>query len=357
MFETLRQVASIELLDDAMRGAVFTDPAASAPYLLHIAEIEIVRDTAPEVAGLGDREVLERRLLAIRQDAPDRMAEVPVEILLLLEGAPRMPVGDIPLVAQAEAARDAAHRFLDGEVVVRDVARWRQTVESGANERIAWVTRGFDFRESELAQRRSALARPARSGDAKSQRELDQVKGEQRGLEATRLDAIAAILKAPGLVEAGEVKLLAHALVLPSTAAEAKKRQDQESERIAMALTRAYEENNRAKVADVSRPELARQAGLTDYPGFDLLSVRPDGERRAIEVKGRAGVEDIELTANEWAKACNLGNQYWLYVAFECASRSPRLLWVQDPFGRLLARNKGSVVISRGEFLAVAQGE
>ena len=62
----------------------------------------------------------------------------------------------------------------------------------------------------------------------------------------------------------------------------------------------------------MSRPFLTRRAGLADWPGFDLLSVRPGGEWRAIEVKGRAGVG--EISENEWAKACNLRESYWLYA-------------------------------------------
>jgi len=64
----------------------------------------------------------------------------------------------------------------------------------------------------------------------------------------------------------------------------------------------------------VSTPALARIASLTDNPGFDILSNRPAFgaisaksivfEERAIEVKGCAGVSDIELTENEWSRAC-----------------------------------------------------
>jgi len=53
-------------------------------------------------------------------------------------------------------------------------------------------------------------------------------------------------------------------------------------------------------------PSMDPPAGLPDNPGFDLLSIRPGGEKRAIEVKGRAGVGEVEVSANEWAKACNL---------------------------------------------------
>jgi hypothetical protein len=80
-------------------------------------------------------------------------------------------------------------------------------------------------------------------------------------------------------------------------------------------------------------------------------------EERAIEVKGRAGSGAVEVLANEWAKACNLRDRYWLYVVFDCATPQPRLIKVQDPFGRLLATAKGSMLITATEILAAADAE
>ena len=62
----------------------------------------------------------------------------------------------------------------------------------------------------------------------------------------------------------------------------------------------------------------------------------------AIEVKGRRGYGSIELSDNEWAKACNLRNKYWLYVVFDCATPQPRLVRVRDPFGKLLVKSRES---------------
>ena len=76
-----------------------------------------------------------------------------------------------------------------------------------------------------------------------------------------------------------------------------------------------------------------------------MLSKRPGGERRCIEVKGRAVTSSVEVTANEWARACNLRDEYWLYAVFDCATANPRLMRVPDPFGCLLAKAKGSVLI------------
>ncbi len=53
-------------------------------------------------------------------------------------------------------------------------------------------------------------------------------------------------------------------------------------------------------------------------------------EVRFIEVKGRARVGEIALTANEYKTAQRLEGDYWLYVVFNCASM-PELSTIQDP--------------------------
>ena len=128
-----------------------------------------------------------------------------------------------------------------------------------------------------------------------------------------------------------------------------------------MDLARVHEEAAGAVVRDVSRPVLARREGLGDWPGFDLRSLRPAGAQgpavdRAIEVKGRAGSGAVEVSENEWAAACNLRDRYWLYVVFDCGTPRPRLVKVRDPFGRLLTRAKGSVVIDESEILSASNG-
>ncbi len=65
----------------------------------------------------------------------------------------------------------------------------------------------------------------------------------------------------------------------------------------------------------------------------------------------------MELTENEYIKACNLRDRYWLYVVFECAKSAPRLLRVQDPFGKLIVRAKGSVIVGEGQIFSAAESE
>ena len=93
-------------------------------------------------------------------------------------------------------------------------------------------------------------------------------------------------------------------------------------EQIAVEVARRFETETRG--ADIVRSVEA------DNVGFDLLSLKA-AERRCIEVKGRAGVGSVSLTWSEFAKAAELGDDYWLYVVLDCARAQPRLYRVQNP--------------------------
>jgi hypothetical protein len=231
----------------------------------------------------------------------------------------------------------------------------RQRLLRDLPEREGFLRRGYDYQDAELAAARSRLSEKARGGDAHAKGEITKIKERQRRLLERREGALQVLRHKPDLIRAGETTFLAHALVVPSIEPEDRRRHDTEIEAIAVKVAWAYEEAIGAKVQDVSTPERARAAGLTDHPGFDLLAQHPDRDDRAIEVKGRARAGDVELSENEWAKACNLRERYWLYVVFDCASPHPRLLRVQDPFLKLIVRAKGSVTIDEGEIFQAAE--
>ena len=71
--------------------------------------------------------------------------------------------------------------------------------------------------------------------------------------------------------------------------------------------------------------------------GFDLISRRPHPEDpetaievRFIEVKGRAQVGEIALTANEYKTAARLKGDFCLYAVFNCATE-PEIHVIRDP--------------------------
>ena len=231
----------------------------------------------------------------------------------------------------------------------------RDKLVASIPEREQFLQRGFDFQEAELAAARLNLTEKARSGHPPSVKALDEIKVQQRSLAARKAKALAILHREPELIAPGAITFVAHALIVPSTDPDDLEQHDAEVEQVAMQFVRAYEEAAGGVVQDVHLPALARAAGLSDNPGFDVLSTRPGNERRAIEVKGRGGTGDVEVSANEWAAACNIRNGYWLYAVYECATAAPRLARVQDPFGSLLAKSKGSVLIGMKEISQTAE--
>ena len=66
-----------------------------------------------------------------------------------------------------------------------------------------------------------------------------------------------------------------------------------------------------------------------------------------IEVKGRIRGETVRLTTNEWYKATQLGDTYWLYVVWDPLSNPhPVPLMVQNP-AKHLDHAKKEIVAAR----------
>ncbi|MBM4274055.1 MAG: DUF3883 domain-containing protein [Deltaproteobacteria bacterium] len=340
---------------EALKGGVFLDPTVQEPYLFHLALIEIDRRPDPAFPQFSQREDLEYRLAGLKQYETGYLEECPVEHLLLLKGARFFPSGAAKLATAAQDLRELAKAFALEHIAWPLVEKRRQSLQQSLPEREDFLRRGYDYQEAELAAARARLADKIRAGDLQAKAELTRIKERQKALTAERQRAMDVLHREPELIAPAGVTFLAHALIVPETSPEEKKKYDAAIEAMAVKVSWAYEDALGARVKDVSTPELARSAGLSDYPGFDLLSRRLAGEEIAIEVKGRARVGEIEISENEWARACNLREKYWLYVVYDCASSTPRLLRIQDPFGKLLFRAKGGVVIDERNIWEAAE--
>lgn len=354
VYEALRKLVAARLGPVAVRGTVLLDPSAPAPYLFHVARITVQRAADSDLKELSQPETLETRLIGLKQSATGDIDVVSAEYMLLLQKTHGLPPAAQTMAMAAVERRRQAEAYLRDHVQADLALHHREATLAELPERIEFIQRGFTWEQKELAEARTAWAKKAREGNAAAVRELDRVKARQKDLAEDRDRAIAVQKRLPDLVTGGNAEFLAHALVVPSADPEAKKKQEADTERIAMDMVKAWEEAAGATVTFVHTADRALAAGLTAYPGFDILAVRPDGERRAIEVKGRAATGEIEVKDNEWAKAANLRDGYWLYVVYHCASPNPELLRVQDPFGNLLAKATGSMTISRTQVIGAA---
>lgn len=107
---------------------------------------------------------------------------------------------------------------------------------------------------------------------------------------------------------------------------------DEEIERIGVEVAMRYEMDNGRRPEDVSAKN----------SGYDIKSSN-DRECRYIEVKARARDGSIALTPNEWMMAQRLGDEYWLYIITNAATR-PRLYLIQNPALRLRPDEEVSIV-------------
>ncbi len=353
VFERLSGMAIEQARNAGKQGAIFTDVSATAPYLFHVARINVVRGIDPGVPAFHTEDIIEQRLVGLKQFADGRMIEAPVEHLLLLKPATKANPGSVMFLAQSETWRMASEEHFRLDLLDRQAELQKLAARDRLSETEDYLGRAFDYQESELASARKRYTEKARDGDRGAQTELDRIKLQQRSLAERRAQAINQARREVELIQPGQVEIIATALIQPSQDPEDIKARDAEVERIGMEVAIAFEATRGADVKDVSTPAKARLAGLTDYPGFDLFSKRM-AEERGIEVKGRVGIGEIELTENEWARACILREKYWLYAVFDCGSASPRLFRVQDPFANLITKAKGSVVIGYSDIARAA---
>ncbi|NLO34549.1 MAG: DUF3883 domain-containing protein, partial [Candidatus Hydrogenedentes bacterium] len=273
-----------------------------------------------------------------KQTESAEISPCPVEHLLLLRGGQGLPPQPQRLAVEAQRQSDQARAYLTEHVRRTLAVECRERRMASLPERESFLKRGYDFEEAELAKARIMLRQKEREGDKKAAARLTYIKTQQRELSSRRERAISIIRREPELLVPGDVDFIAHALVVPATDPAEIEWRDANVEQIAMDIAKAFEEAEGAKVKFVHTPSLARAAGLPQHPGFDLLSIRHGDQQRCIEVKGCSGTGEIQITENEWARACNLREDYWLYVVYHCGTSTPQLVRIQDPFGTLLVR-------------------
>ena len=359
VFDALRSRVIEVFSHHARRGAIFIDSRADEAGLWHLAALSVEED-APGVALSGEstspgreapRHIVESRLLTVRQESDEALTEHPLDALLVLQGAPDIAPGSVPLASRASALKADASVHVERRLS-EVVEEHRTARRAELPERRHRLNVSFDLQSAALAKRRSELTRAAAPVTARGRRadsteqELAVLKREQAALSESRGRALRELDGAMDRIGAGPPRFLVHALALPPPPDSDIEQMDERVEAMAVRIAAQAEVDRGAKVRDVSTPEKARAAGLADWPGFDLLSRDLDGEVRCIEVKGRAGRAAVRMELNEWKQACNLGERYWLYVVFECATPSPQLYRVRDPFRSLLASEHGTATLA-----------
>ncbi|WXJ78523.1 RNA polymerase-associated protein RapA [Moorella thermoacetica] len=320
LFECVREEVLQRVEEDLRRGAVFFDLHRQEPARLDVFSAA-VRD--------GRGHTLHKRLFVVETAINGAMSIRQPTIFLDLTPAPKgTPVPDdsaLPDRTRVEEAliTQALQPFL-AEVTTRhqkEIETIARHLEISLNELI----HRQNLRMAELLEAQQAGGpNPLLAANIKTTEDrLDELNARlerrREELQQERHCTIAAVQ------HHGRAWVLPHPeRTSPGIATIVR---DEEIERIAVDAVITYERARGWHVVSVEN----------ENRGFDLISRRPHPEDpetaievRFIEVKGRAGIGEIALTANEYKTAERLKKDYWLYAVFNCAS-TPEIHPIQDP--------------------------
>jgi hypothetical protein len=319
LFETVREDLQEHVRQDLEKGAVFFDVHSNEPSRLSVYSAA-VRD--------GRGHVLHRRLFVVQESMDGSMTIRQATLLLDLMPAPAGTT--VPDTAPSE--REVTERFLISEALEPFLVE----IAAERGKETETVARHMEISLNELIHRQNLrlaeLIEQQQSGDGTPLLSANIKQAEDRVDELNgRLERRQKELQQERNCTISDIQRLGCAWVLPhperSKPEVASLVRDDEVERIAVHAVIAHEVARGWAVESVEK----------DNRGFDLISRRPHPEDaqtaievRFIEVKGRAGIGEVALTANEYKTAQRLKNDYWLYVVFNCAA-SPQIEAVQDP--------------------------
>jgi hypothetical protein len=354
VFEAITDLFLGQYEQEALRGAAFFDSEATEPYLFYLAKAMVLRD--PQTFEVSETskvssapEVVAEQVTGVRRYADGRCELAPAHLLLTLfpddEPAPVVPqsAGLHDTFAGLDLAPVEAYLVQTASQPALEAQRTEEEARLPGQQ--AQLRVAYNLRQAELFRQRRLLREAVEKDVPAARSKLRDCDAELEAMDRRRREAEAELQARIDRLRLGPVSLYAQALVLPLPAEEAEQRRDAQAERVALAEVKRREEAEGSTWEDVSDPHLKA--------GFDLKVVRADGAIRYVEVKGRSGLQPVELTTNEWAQAANHRDRYWLYVTYHCDT-VPVLYRVPDPFGRLLARQTGAVRINANEVLAAA---
>jgi superfamily II DNA or RNA helicase len=325
--------------------AVYVDETSEVPYRLHLFEVSIRGQNSK-----GEQQTLHGELVAVREEmtpsysppsqggdtggVATRFSIVPADCLLDLPPHPDPPA--LLEVFDPAPAADFIKCTYQMELRSRCQEERRRFVDVCRD----YLTRSFDARIRAAQDRVMALRarEPSQPEVAIARQRAEQ---ELTDIGRTRKERLAGLDRLT-LVKHGPVRHVATALVLPAGAGVGFGAPEDLDPNVRRRIEIAAEDL--AVAYETARGWECERVGHLKI-GFDVRSLGPadpqtgyrdpvEGIRR-IEVKGRTRGHPIRLTTNEWYKATQLGDSYWLYVVWDPLGPNPELVTIRNPAARL----------------------
>jgi SNF2 family DNA or RNA helicase len=314
----------------AGRAGVFIEAGCQTPYRIHFFEISIRGKDAQ-----GNETPLYGELVAVREER-GQFEIIPADVLHNLADHPHPPQEIEP--SETQPASDYLKRTYQLACRARCQAERQRFAEICRQ----YLERSFKARIDRAQERAMLLA-----AEAVSKPEFKLAADEARKyvdeLERARRERLEG-LKRLEIARTGPVRHVGTAIVL-SPDADAGAQLADLADELDPEVRRASEiaaENRvvEALMAEGFPRERIERVGHLKL-GFDIRAHRIADEAtgevdvKRIEVKGRRRGQPVRLTTNEWYKAQQLAETYWLYVVWDPLSASPELVRIQNPAVRL----------------------
>lgn len=325
----------------------YIDPQTAAPYTLHFFEISIKGKNTK-----GKDETLYGELVAVREDA-GQFEIVTCDVFVSLPEHRNPPDSIEPVKSQA------AMDFLKTSYQLDRRADCQNERENYAAICRDYLEKSFTARINRTQERvMELMVREREKPEVKRARENMENKLDE--LKRSKEDRLSGLSKL-SIARPGPVRHIASAIVLspgadvteqlaafadePDPITQRKSELAAEDMVIASLIAEGFPKENIERVGHLKI-------------GFDIRAHRVVDEAsgtidvRRIEVKGRIAGQPIRLTTNEWYKAQQLGDTYWLCVVWNPLTDDPKHIQIQNPAVKLDHAKKEIVAARFFEFSA-----
>ncbi|MGD0650918.1 MAG: helicase-related protein [Verrucomicrobiia bacterium] len=316
--------------------AVYMDRNAVTPYRLHFFEITIRGQNTK-----GETLTLFAEVIAVREElseaTPEKFSVISADCLLDLPAHPNPPTNLPPF--DVTPATD----FLKG--THQTVCRQRCQEERQHFVTVCrdYLEKSFHARQRAAQDRVMTLRQREQLGSSEVALARQRAENDLHDLERSHKERLAGLDRL-SIARHGPVRHLASAYVVPAG----------EAGTMPVVVPTSWDELDPATKRKIELAAedvvIAHETGRGwectrvghEKIGFDIRSIgQADAQTgyrdpvtgiRRIEVKGRKRGQPIRLTWNEWNKAQQLGDSYWLYVVWNpLENPDPTPLMIQNP--------------------------
>ena len=328
LFDCLIDTVRDSFRDEMLKGTVLVSPEDKHPYFAFFVKNQI-QDNRPTQSGEPN---ISNELLTLicqnedgvfQQTSPAKLLDLCPPVEFAKELVPPEPANENEVVEWAYSNQTEPLLEATEKMVKEDTESRREYLQTAFQQIILDI-------QGEINELQNKILF---SDDEKVQQKLMMKEARYNALKVRKKERLAQLDNMIELFPV-EPEVLGCAYVLPLNQVEYRNTfgmsRDDEVEAIAMKVAIDYETEHGRKTSDVSK----------DNVGYDVKSIDVQGNKRYIEVKGRAGTDGVMLSENEMNRLAQLGTKAWLYIVTECRSESPILNIVNDPARKLVFEQK-----------------